>query len=568
VKPTATRTLNPLPFQDLEPHRFEDLVRQLAYDFRQWKSLEATGRSGSDDGIDIRGIEIFRPKEAEPQDEPVPEQALEERLWIFQCKRERSFAASRVRSAVSESITGSSPTPHGFVLAIAADVSKKTRDAFRQEMVARGVSEFAIWSKGELEDMLFQPANDRLLFAYFGLSLQQRRRSLATSVRSQIALKKQLASLFDHQHEGRVVLLRDPSDERYPREPAAAEPQARWLACRAVHLKKPHHLVVLHREHLAATTPDGKGWDAILDYDLAREMVDNELRIANAWDRDERDRFASSPRDFWEEYIPESDRAYVKVYRSVPLARILAVDPLGDGYYPVPHVLVEFDPADGPFTPSKYATIERAALYGGAVLVDPEQETRRTLFPTPLPKDGDPAPAGFDHTSKKTSPLTPATSARLRELVERQEGAAAPVAKPAEDRAAAVREKMLAFQKWREQVATPLLSSFVVQLRKAGHSARLVIRSVAREPGQREAFESIELRVRLFRPTVFNPNYRPSGQIRLSLSELGGWAIDVYPPPATRDGSRPAVPQPKPDGMTAEQLEGAVLTMLERVRSS
>ncbi len=41
---TTTRTLNPLHFEDLEPHRFEDMVRQLAYDFRPWRSIEATGR--------------------------------------------------------------------------------------------------------------------------------------------------------------------------------------------------------------------------------------------------------------------------------------------------------------------------------------------------------------------------------------------------------------------------------------------------------------------------------------------------------------------------------------------
>ena len=52
----TTNTLNPLHFEDLEPHRFEDLVRQLAYDFRTWRSLEATGRSGSDEGMDIRGL--------------------------------------------------------------------------------------------------------------------------------------------------------------------------------------------------------------------------------------------------------------------------------------------------------------------------------------------------------------------------------------------------------------------------------------------------------------------------------------------------------------------------------
>lgn len=53
----ATRTMNPLHFEDLEPHRFEDLVRQLIYDYRQWKTLEATGRTGGDEGIDIRAVE-------------------------------------------------------------------------------------------------------------------------------------------------------------------------------------------------------------------------------------------------------------------------------------------------------------------------------------------------------------------------------------------------------------------------------------------------------------------------------------------------------------------------------
>jgi hypothetical protein len=56
-KDRTTRTLNPLPFEHLEPHRFEDLIRQLVYDFRPWKRLEPTGRLGADDGIDIRGVE-------------------------------------------------------------------------------------------------------------------------------------------------------------------------------------------------------------------------------------------------------------------------------------------------------------------------------------------------------------------------------------------------------------------------------------------------------------------------------------------------------------------------------
>ena len=58
VKPTLSRTIGPLHFEDLDPHRFEDhLVRHLAYHFRSWEALEAIGRSGDDGGVDIRGIE-------------------------------------------------------------------------------------------------------------------------------------------------------------------------------------------------------------------------------------------------------------------------------------------------------------------------------------------------------------------------------------------------------------------------------------------------------------------------------------------------------------------------------
>ena len=42
IKNNPSKTINPLHFEDLEPHRFEDLVRQLIYDFKNWQSIEAT----------------------------------------------------------------------------------------------------------------------------------------------------------------------------------------------------------------------------------------------------------------------------------------------------------------------------------------------------------------------------------------------------------------------------------------------------------------------------------------------------------------------------------------------
>ena len=87
----VTTTVGSLHFEDLEPHRFEDLVRQLVYDFKNWKNLEATGRSGSDEGFDIRGWESHEKDIIENEDDEVREEIIEteERIWLIQCKREK-----------------------------------------------------------------------------------------------------------------------------------------------------------------------------------------------------------------------------------------------------------------------------------------------------------------------------------------------------------------------------------------------------------------------------------------------------------------------------------------------
>ena len=71
-KPKVTRTYGPIHFEDLDPHRFEDLIRELIYDYKDWQSIEATGRSGSDEGFDIRAyekVEIISPVENEKNEE-------------------------------------------------------------------------------------------------------------------------------------------------------------------------------------------------------------------------------------------------------------------------------------------------------------------------------------------------------------------------------------------------------------------------------------------------------------------------------------------------------------------
>src|SRR5687767_13548216 len=122
----TTRTLNPIHFEDLEPHRFEDLVRQLIYDVRDWKRLEALGRSGADEGFDVRGVEQINdvaedlgPEglvRAEDDELAAPSR---ERVWLIQCKRERAITPARAKKIVDELLIEGNPVAYGFMLVAA-----------------------------------------------------------------------------------------------------------------------------------------------------------------------------------------------------------------------------------------------------------------------------------------------------------------------------------------------------------------------------------------------------------------------------------------------------------------
>src|ERR1700685_556904 len=148
----SARTLNPLHFEDLEPHRFEDLVRQLAHGFRSWRSIEATGRLGADEGGDIRAVAPFG-RDLDPagneDDEAVAMPEATDRIWLFQCKRQRMLGPKKVRQVIDEAIPDGAEVPYGFILAAACDFSLKARNIFHQHARARGVQESHMWGKGQ-----------------------------------------------------------------------------------------------------------------------------------------------------------------------------------------------------------------------------------------------------------------------------------------------------------------------------------------------------------------------------------------------------------------------------------
>jgi Restriction endonuclease len=146
-----TRTIGPLHLEDVEPHRFEDLVRQLLYDFRDWKRLEATGRARFGDGFDVRGLEAasgaVRDDEEEDEDRDASP-LLGERVWLIQCKREKAIAARKIAAYMDALEPALREGVYGIIFAAACDFSRATRDAFFAKARELGLSEGASLGEG------------------------------------------------------------------------------------------------------------------------------------------------------------------------------------------------------------------------------------------------------------------------------------------------------------------------------------------------------------------------------------------------------------------------------------
>jgi hypothetical protein len=392
--PTATRTLNPLHFEDLEPHRFEDLVRQLAYDFREWASLEALGRTGSDEGMDIRGIERVPISEPPTFDElSVDDQDPEslvpqgvEHVWVIQCKRERRLGPKRLRTIVSSGLAQMSPPPHGYILAAACDFTLSARNAFKEEARAHGVQEYHLWGKGEIEDQLTLPKNDHLLFAYFGISLQVRRRATRTLARSRLALKRRLVKILGELREPhfKAVLILDPRDEAYPKvgDKATFIAQPLWRYWWFHSHQPPDHLAFVFRKYYASVDWNTSEWDAVESHDVGIPGYPQLHGLdRGSWDPSGQ---ADLLNAYWERNVPEDNRAWALELRIIHYDRILAIDELGDVYNEGPHLLVDFLGTVDPFEPSTYYLLESAKPFFKNALL-PANGTRVERFPSVIP---------------------------------------------------------------------------------------------------------------------------------------------------------------------------------------
>jgi hypothetical protein len=319
------------------------------------------------------------------QDEPEDETAANgaaDRLWLIQCKRERTISPAKLKGHLGQISFAPEEKLHGIIFAAACDFSKASRDAFYAWCRDQGISEAVIWGKGELEDQLYQPKNDNLLFAYFGISLTIRRRSQATQIRAEIATKRRLKKTV--LLSSADVLVRDPLAEEYPRAKEGKRP-TKWGVFAPETLS--HHGLEMNISWFYAfLDPDTGEWDAA---DAVPAMPRHHHWRIEDQRLDELEQIA---RDVWDN-LPDENRTWLKSFGAINVRDIVAVDELGDDLFKGVHIYVPFSPTNGPF----YGFMERLDL-------------------SPFSKRGD-VPRSFDTDPAKRIDRFPAQTKKAKQAL-------------------------------------------------------------------------------------------------------------------------------------------------------
>lgn len=371
VRPT--RTTNPIHFEDLDPKRFEDLVRELIYDFRDWQTIEATGKGGGDDGFDIRAYERATTTTIDEDGNEVVHPTYGN-MWMIQCKREKALPPNKVKK-ILEDIDPRNP-PYGYILAAATNFSKKSYDAFRDELTRLGVLEFHLWGNATLETELHQPKNDRILFTFFGISNVRRKASRATEIRSVVSNKNRLMRVLGDNPKHSWILARDSKDMHYPYEfrHADFDKIPRWKAYEVVELH-PRGVIVLMKRCYAYFDDANKTYD-FSEPSITLHNPHDRTKDADS-DQEKREKLCLV-KDYWER-LPQNNQAMYHLNGIIRYEDMLVIDDKGDSWIEIPHIFVDF--VDGSPVSNTIEYLEKGQRHVGL-----EDFSQKVFFPDPLPE--------------------------------------------------------------------------------------------------------------------------------------------------------------------------------------
>lgn len=169
-----SKTTNRLHFEDLDPHRFEDLCYELLDRLYQWKRFDPIGSLGGDDGVDIFG------------------KTVEGISTYCQIKRYQKLSPNEISNIIGKianvnNIAGDSR----IILMVACDLSKKSFDTFYDEAEKNGFSDAQIFTAKKIEKELFNSHKD-LLEKYFGHNTSKKKVSNKELIRRNLSKRKEV----------------------------------------------------------------------------------------------------------------------------------------------------------------------------------------------------------------------------------------------------------------------------------------------------------------------------------------------------------------------------------------
>ncbi len=293
---------------------------------------------------------------------------------MMQCKREKEIGPKKLAGIIEESVLATSP-PYGYILAAPVHFSKAAHDKFREELRSRGVMEFYLWGAGEIEDLLYQPKNDHILFAFFGISLTSRRRSRSTTVRAVIVAKNKLAQALGDKPTHQTILLRDINDTAYPfsRDISDFVDRPRWKEYEVSQFHALGVCVYLGR-YYAYLDKEKSEWDFAESENILSVISSRHHGQVEPDTGKQFDDFAV--KSVWEQ-LPRSRQVMLVKLGLIRFDSILIVDDKGDVEYQCPHAFVDFDAKRGPIAGS-FAYLEINQYHSES----PDKLKRVKVFPS------------------------------------------------------------------------------------------------------------------------------------------------------------------------------------------
>ena len=299
---------------------------------------------------------------------------------MIQCKREKELGPTRVRKIIEDAVDSKNP-PYGYILAAPANFSKKAYDEFRTTLVNRGVQEFHLFGRAELEDMLYMPKNDRILFAFFGVSLSSKKRTRVSDIRTTVNNKNKLYSVLEAADDGLAsahVLIRDINDKHYPDETKYPDfdEKPRWKEYIASQFYA-EGVRFNSREYFGYINHETKEWDYCPAVDLLYRESDHQN--VEREEREKTNSLREKAQSFWE-HLPRSLQGKYVVDGFVSYANFSFIDKRGDPAYKFPHLYIDFGnkgPFDSAWYLMKYGHDEWHSLDG---------YKRIEMFPKKLPE--------------------------------------------------------------------------------------------------------------------------------------------------------------------------------------